>query len=82
MYQIEWSDDSIDGLAMLALHYQSRWTEINSAVDLVEYYLQRQPMAYGRVVSEGLWRMDVEPIGITFTIDDQDITIESIGWIR
>ena len=81
MYQIGWSDNGLDGLAELAVLHQGRWADINSAVNLTEYRLQRYPMAYGREVSEGLWRIDVEPISLTFTIDGQDITIESIGWI-
>jgi hypothetical protein len=81
MYQIGWSDNAIDGLAVLALLHQNRWADINSAVDLIEYRLQRYPMAYGREVSEGLWRIDVEPIGISFTLSGQHITIESIGWM-
>ena len=38
-------------------------------------------MTFGREVSEGLWRIDVEPVSVTFTIAGNDITIESIGWI-
>jgi hypothetical protein len=81
MYQIAWDDAAIDGLAMLSLLYQSRWADINSAVDLIEYRLHRFPMAYGREVSEDLWRIDADPISITFTISGQDVIVESIGWV-
>ncbi len=81
MYQIGWDAAAIDGRAMLSLLYQGRWTEINSAVDLIEHRLQRYPMPFGREVSEELWRIDVEPISITFTISGQDIFVESIGWL-
>jgi hypothetical protein len=38
-------------------------------------------MAFANEVSEGLWRIKVQPVGISFTIAGKDITIESIGWI-
>jgi hypothetical protein len=50
-------------------------------VDIIEYRLQRFPMASGREISEGLWRIDVAPIGLSFTVDGQNITVESIGWL-
>ncbi len=81
MYQIGWSDNGLDGLAELALLHQGQWGDINSAINLIEYRLQRSPMTFGREVSEGLWRIDLEPVSVTFTIADQDISIESIGWI-
>ena len=71
MYQIGWDDAAIDGLATLSLLHQGRWADINGAVDIIEYRLQRTPMAYSREVSEG----------ITFTMSGNDITIESIGWM-
>jgi hypothetical protein len=81
MYQIGWDEDSIDGLALLSLLHPERWADINSAVDLIEFRLQRFPMTFASEVSEGLWRIDVEPIGISFTVAGKHITIESIGWI-
>jgi hypothetical protein len=81
MYDIEWKDAAIDGLAQLSLSYPSRWADINSAVNLIEYRLRRFPMAYSNEVSEDLWRIDVDPIAICFTMSDQSITIESVGWI-
>jgi hypothetical protein len=80
MYRISWSDNAIDGLADLALIHQAHWADINSAVELIEYRLQRFPMVYGSEISEGLWRIAVEPISITFTMVGRDITVESIGW--
>ena len=81
MNSIEWSDDAIDGLAMLSLLHSNRWADINSAIDLIEYHLEHHPMAFANEVSEGLWRIDIEPVGISFSIAGKDITIESIGWI-
>jgi hypothetical protein len=59
MFQIAWMDASIDGLADLSLLHQDRWADINSAVDLVEYRLQRNPLAHSGEVSESLRRIDV-----------------------
>ena len=81
MYQIAWSDNGLDGLAELAVLYQNRWADINSAVNLIEFRLQRFPMTFGREVSEGLWRIDVEPVSVTFTMADKEIFVESIGWV-
>jgi hypothetical protein len=81
MYAIGWDEDAIDGLATLSLLHPGRWAEINGAIDLIEFRLQRFPMAFANEVSEGLWRIDVQPVGMSFTIAGKDITIESIGWI-
>ncbi len=81
MYEIGWEEDAIDGLATLSLLHPGRWAEINAAVDLIEFRLERFPMTFANEVSEGLWRINVPPVGISFTIAGKDITIESIGWI-
>ena len=81
MHEVAWADTAIDGLAELCLHYADHWAEINSAVDIIEYRLRRSPMEHSRLISEGLWRIDITPIAICFTISPSDLTIESIGWI-
>ena len=81
MHEIAWTDSGFEGLAELCLLHPIRWADINSAVDLIEYRLQRKPFAYSHEVSEGLRRIDVRPIAVCFSISGTSITIESIGWI-
>ena len=82
MHNIGWSDNGLDGLAELAVLHQGRWSDINSAIDLIEYRLRHHPLVFGREVSERLWRIDVEPISVTFVFAGNDITVESIGLIE
>lgn len=81
MYQISWTDMAFDGLADLSLVHQDRWSEINSAVDLIEYRLSRKPVEYSHEVSEGLRRIDVRPVAVCFSLDQMSIVIESVGWV-
>jgi hypothetical protein len=81
MFQIAWMDAAFDGLANLCLLHQDRWDDINSAVDIIEYRLQRNPLTHSGEVSEGLRRIDLRPVAVCFSISGTTVTIESIGWI-
>jgi hypothetical protein len=62
------------------LQYIDRWADINGAVDLVEYRLQRKPLQFSQHLAEGLRRIDVAPLAVYFTISGTTITIESVRW--
>lgn len=81
MRSVGWDEAAVDGLATLLLLQPGQWANINSAVDLIEYRLRHHAMVFGREVSEGLWRIDVEPLSVTFVFVGNDITVESIGLI-
>lgn len=81
MYQGDWEASALDRLADLCLQHQTRWADINGAVDIIEYRLQRDPVAHSRHVAEELRRIDLPPVTVYFTMSGTVITIESLGWI-
>ena len=81
MNQIGWTDAGLDGLAEICMLHQDLWADINRAVDVIEYRLQRNPLAHSEEISEGLRRIDIWPVAVCFSISGMNGTIESIGWI-
>jgi hypothetical protein len=63
------------------VQHPTRWADINGAVDLIDYRLQRDPLTHGHHVAEGLRRIDSSPLAAYFTMSGPKVTIESLRWI-
>ena len=81
MFRLDWEDAAFDGLADFCILHKDRWGDINGAVDVIEYRLQRNPLAHSREVAEGLRRIDLPPLALFFSVTGREITIVSVGWI-
>ena len=81
MHEIEWPEAATDSLAEISLVYRKRWREIDTAVDLIEARLRRDPLAHSIDIAEGLRRIDSPPVALYFSIDGSTILIESVHWI-
>ena len=81
MWQVYWQAPALDDLADVCVLHPDRWADVNGAADLIEYRLQRDPLAHSRHVAEGLRRIDLSPLAVYFTTSGTTITIESVRWI-
>jgi hypothetical protein len=81
MFQVEWEAPALDGLADMCVLHVDRWADINGAVDIIEYRLQRDPVKHSRHIAEGLRRIDSSPLAIYFAISGTTITVDSVHWI-
>jgi hypothetical protein len=80
MYQVQWDASALDGLADLCVRHPDRWADINGAVDIIEYLLQRDPLSRSWHIAEELRRIDSPPLSVYFTMTGASITIESVRW--
>ncbi len=81
MFRVEWEADASDQFAALSMLHLDRWTDINAADTDIDYKLQRDPMKFSQPVSEGLRRIISDPLIVYFTISDNAIVVEAIGWL-
>jgi hypothetical protein len=82
MFQVEWEAPALDGLADFCVVHPDKWADINGAVDLIEYRLQRDPLKFGHHIAEGLRRIIFRPLTVFFTINGSTVTIESVRWVE
>ena len=81
MHQVDWEPSALDMLALICLQKPNRWPEINSAADIIEFRLQRDPISHSRHVAEELRRIDVSPLAAYFAVTGSQVTIGSLRWI-
>jgi hypothetical protein len=82
MFRVEWEPEASDGFAAISMAHLDRWKDINSADNDIGKMLERDPLQYSQPVSEGLRKIICEPLAIYFSIDSDQVTVESVGWIE
>jgi hypothetical protein len=80
MYQVEWEAAALEDLASVCLQHPSRWADINGAVDIIDYLLQRDPISRSRHIADELRRIDSLPLSAYFAIIGTIVTIASVRW--
>ena len=60
----------------LWLRYPPLHSQITAAVHQLENQLARSPLSVGAEVSEGLYRLDVSPLRVLYTVSDDDRLVE------
>jgi hypothetical protein len=79
-FQVEWEPAAEDELARLWLQ-SSDPQAITQAQAKADQLLSRDPLKYGRHLSEGLYCIDVPPLVLTYTIDSAKRLVE-VSWVR
>ena len=81
MFDIIWSQNATNVLAMLCLDHPSDWSVINTAEEDITSKLQVRPLKHSQEISEGLRRIISWPLIVYFSIDGNQIEIDAVGWI-
>ena len=81
MFRVDWEPAASDQFANISVAHPSRWKDINDADNDITRKLQRDPLTYGRTISEGLWRIISDPLVVYFSIQEDQVTVEAVGWI-
>jgi hypothetical protein len=79
-FRVEWEPAAEDELArpwLLSMDPQA----ITTAQAQADQLLSRDPIKYGRHLSEGLHCIDVPPLTLTYTINQANRTVE-VSWVR
>jgi hypothetical protein len=79
-FRVEWEPAAEDELARIWLR-SSDPQAVTSAQAQADRLLARDPIKYGRHLSEGLYGIDVPPLMLTYTIDLKARLVE-VTWIR
>ncbi len=82
MFRVEWEPSASDHFAAISVAHPNRWKDINAADNDIEKKLQRDPLKYSQVVSEGLRRIISDPLVVYFTIEGNQVNVEAVGWIE
>jgi hypothetical protein len=80
LFLVEWLPAALEELARLWL-LASDPEAITKAQNEADQLLARDPIKYGRHLSEGLFRLEVQPLILNYTIDFQNRRVE-VGWVR
>jgi hypothetical protein len=68
-YTVEWSDEAKDQLASIWLQSSDR-RAVTTAEAGIDRLLKRDPLGSGRLLSEGLYRLDWPPLAAYFEMDE------------
>jgi mRNA-degrading endonuclease RelE of RelBE toxin-antitoxin system len=79
-FRVEWEPAAEDELARIWLGSGDPLA-VTIAQAYADQLLARDPIKYGRHLSEGLYRIDVVPLVLTYTIDSANRLVE-VTWIR
>jgi hypothetical protein len=79
-FRVEWEAPVEDELARIWLR-SSDPQAVTTAQAEADLLLSRDPLKYGRHLSEGLYCIDVPPLVLTYTIDPVYHLVE-VTWVR
>lgn len=67
-FRVEWQPDAQDDLADIWLRAANR-QEVTLASRLIDAKLADKPAAWGKELSEGIYRLTVSPVRVLYSID-------------
>jgi len=78
-YHVRWEQETEAQLTRIWLTSHPRAAVTKAQAD-ADRLLAQDPYRHSRFVSEGLYRLDIPPLAIDFTIDDaaRTVTVESV----
>jgi hypothetical protein len=79
-FRVEWQPAAEDELARIWLR-SSDPRAVTAAQAQADQLLGRDPIKYGRHLSEGLYCLDVPPLVLTYVIDQASQLVE-VTWVR
>ena len=79
-FLVEWEPPAEDELARIWLRAVDPLA-VTRAQAQADGLLSRDPIKYGRYLSEGLYSIDVPPLVITYTIDNPNRLVV-VTWVR
>jgi hypothetical protein len=79
-YTVEWTQDAEDALADIWMQAADR-AAVTAAEAAIHRLLEKDPVAHGAEVSEGLRRIIVEPLAALYTVDAgrRVVEVEQVG---
>ena len=81
MFHVDWQPSALDDLAAICLDNPHRWNDIDGAENDVDYKLRKNPVHFSQPVAEELRRILSHPIAVYFSIADNQISVEGVGWL-
>jgi hypothetical protein len=79
-FAVEWEPDVEDELARLWLRAPDP-AAVTRAQARIDELLERNPAGNGQLLSEGLYRIEVPPLLVNYTIDHAGRSV-SVTWVR
>jgi hypothetical protein len=81
MYSVHWTGRATNDLAALCLAYPNRWADVDAAEQAIFDLLRRDPLHCSQAVSEGLRKIARRPLVVFFSIDGDQVEVDSVAWI-
>jgi hypothetical protein len=79
-FRVEWEPAAEDELARIWLR-SSDPSAVTAAQAQADRLLSRDPIKYGRHLSEGLYSLSAPPLILTYTVDQTRRLVE-VTWVR
>jgi hypothetical protein len=79
-YRVDWEPDAEDEPARIWIQSNDPQA-VTTAQRLADQRLAQDPLRYGRHLAEGLYRLDVPPLLLTYTINPTTRVVKVI-WVR
>jgi hypothetical protein len=81
-WQVDWTPEASEQLADLWVKALNR-TAVAAAANRIDELLAKNPHSYGRLLSEGLWRIEADPLKALYEVDAGSslVTVTGVLWI-
>ncbi len=80
MVHVEWQPSALDDLAAVCDH-PHQWSDIDAAANDIDYKLRKNPVHFSQPVAEELRRILSHPLAVYFSIAENRINVEGVGWL-
>jgi hypothetical protein len=77
-WTVDWNEDAQNGLAAAYLNAANRPAVTQAQAD-IDRLLAANPLGHGRLLSEGLYRLDVPPLFVVYTVDQAARFVQVTG---
>jgi hypothetical protein len=78
-YTVRYAQDALDQLTEIWIEAGPEREAVTSAAHRIETLLATNPAGHGASEHEGLWKLDVPPLRVLFTIEETDKTVSVVG---
>jgi hypothetical protein len=82
MFHVEWLPSALHDMAAICVEHPDRWSDLDAAENDIDYKLRKNPIHFSQPISEGLRRILSAPLAAYFSIDDDTIKIDGVGWLN
>jgi hypothetical protein len=81
VFTVIWTPSANGEFAAILFSYPDRLIEIDDAGQDIDDKLRSDPTSYGHHLSENLWRITSGPLAAFYSIEGNEVVLDTVHWI-